>query len=262
MEIPFSKFHGAGNDFIIIDNRKDIFPKSTNLIKNLCDRHFGIGADGLMLLEASNVSDFYMRYFNSDGNESTMCGNGGRCITLFAQKIGLIESSASFMGIDGKHVSVIENSGLINLKMQDVKGIEVGKDYYFLNTGSPHYVCFVDNVLQVDVSVLGKTIRNSFNPNQGGTNVNFVDLTSNKINIRTFERGVEAETLACGTGSVATAIAVSYHTKSLKTDYLINTVGGILNVRFKKVNDSEYIDVWLKGPAVHVFDGTITAQIV
>ena len=257
MQLSFSKYQGAGNDFIIIDDRKNIFPKHTDLVKKLCDRHFGIGADGLMLLEKSGISDFHMRYYNSDGNESTMCGNGGRCITLFAQKIGLIESSAHFTGIDGEHISNIEKSGLINLKMQDVKELEIGKDYYFLNTGSPHYVCFVEDVMKVNVNEVGKSIRNSFNLKNGGTNVNFVDLSDNRINIRTFERGVEAETLACGTGSVATAIAVSLHTKNPKSDYEIYTLGGKLSVRFTKLNDHRYSDVWLKGPAINVFDGSI-----
>jgi len=258
MLLHFSKYQGAGNDFVIIDNRLALCPKETELIKRLCDRHFGVGADGLMLLESSDVADFYMRYYNSDGNESTMCGNGGRCITHFAHKIGLIESSAHFVGIDGEHTSNIEVSNLVNLKMQDVKELEIGKDYYFLNTGSPHYVCFVEDVMQVDVNSKGGSIRNGFNLINGGTNVNFVDFTENRINIRTYERGVESETLACGTGSVAAAIAVNYHSKSNKSEFIINTQGGELIVKFSKVSDFEYKNIWLKGPATHVFDGWVS----
>jgi len=257
MRINFSKYHGAGNDFIIIDNRVATFSKEINLIKHLCDRHFGIGADGLMLLEPSAEADFYMRYFNADGKESTMCGNGGRCITLFAKELGIIESSAKFIGIDGLHQANIEAGNIINLKMQDVSGIEIGENYYFLNTGSPHYVCFVDNVQAIDVISRGKSIRNSINLNGGGTNVNFVDFSNEMINIRTYERGVESETLACGTGSVASAIAFCRHSNTTRSEYKIQTQGGELLVRFKRINDSEYSDVWLKGPAIHVFDGQI-----
>lgn len=257
MKISFSKYHGAGNDFVIIDSRNIQFPKETEVIKHLCDRHFGIGADGLMLLENSSSHDFYMRYFNSNGNESTMCGNGGRCITLFAHNIGLINESTNFMGVDGEHSSIIENDGLINLKMQDVKGIDKGENYYFLNTGSPHYVSFVDDVHRIDVAIEGKRIRHTFNSNNGGTNVNYVDITKNKINIRTFERGVEAETLACGTGSVASAIAYAVHFNDFKSEYLVKTLGGELRVRFNRVNELDFDNIWLKGPAVHVFDGQI-----
>ena len=257
MSLIFSKYHGAGNDFIIIDNRSETFPKEMSLIKNLCDRHFGIGADGLMLLENSPEADFYMRYFNSDGNESTMCGNGGRCITLFAKELGLIDSSAHFIGIDGAHKANIEAGNIINLKMQDVSSVVVGNNYYFINTGSPHYICFVDDVKKIDVSSKGRSIRNSFNLENGGTNVNFVDFSNEIINIRTYERGVESETLACGTGSVASAIAYCYHTRNYKPEYKIQTQGGELLVKFKRVNNSEYTDVWLKGPAIHVFDGQI-----
>ncbi|NVO10163.1 MAG: diaminopimelate epimerase [Bacteroidales bacterium] len=257
MILSFSKYHGAGNDFVIIDNRSGFFIKRTELIKNLCDRHFGIGADGLMLLETSTKADFHMRYYNSDGNESTMCGNGGRCITLFAHKLGLIGTNTNFLGIDGEHIANLEDEKIVNLKMQAIKGIEIGSDYYFINTGSPHYVCFVNDVNKVDVNREGKRIRNSFNLVNGGTNVNFVDLSQNLINIRTYERGVESETLACGTGSVASAIAVSHQTKSNKSEYSINTQGGKLTVKFNKINDFEYNEIWLKGPAMHVFDGQI-----
>jgi len=258
MQINFSKYQGAGNDFIILDNQDGSFPMETSLIKKLCDRHFGIGADGLMLLESSDNADFYMRYFNSDGNESTMCGNGGRCITHFANRIGLIKSSAHFIGIDGDHAANIEAIGIINLKMQDVTEVEVGDGYYFINTGSPHYVCFVEDVKLIDVNLLGKSIRKSFNLKNGGTNVNFVDLSDGRIHLRTFERGVESETLACGTGSVATAIAVNCRLAESKNEYKIQTQGGDLTIKFTKITNSKFTDIWLRGPATHVFDGYIS----
>ncbi|MHC1704080.1 MAG: diaminopimelate epimerase [Tenuifilaceae bacterium] len=258
MQINFSKYQGAGNDFVIIDNRPGTFPKETELIKKLCDRHFGIGADGLMLLETSKEADFYMRYYNSDGIESTMCGNGGRCITHFAKQIGIIKSSTTnFIGIDGKHTAHFEDLNLINLKMQDVYGVEIGDRYYFLNTGSPHYVCFVKNLQEIDVNNEGRRIRNSFNLKNGGTNVNFVEVINNQIYIRTYERGVESETLACGTGSVASAITFCLHYNKVYPEYTINTLGGKLTITFNKKSDKEFNDIWLKGPATHVFDGSI-----
>lgn len=257
MKINFSKYHGAGNDFVIIDNRSALFPISTELIKTLCNRHFGIGADGLMLLENTTKADFYMRYFNSDGNESTMCGNGGRCITLFAKNKGIIGASSRFLGVDGEHESNFDSDGIINLKMQNVSGIEIGDDYYFLNTGSPHYVKFVNDVQKVDVLNQGKQIRNSFNLQNGGTNVNFVEFNDKTINIRTFERGVEDETLACGTGTVASTIAYYIHTKRFEPEYRIQTQGGLLYVKFEVINDSNFSNIWLKGSAMHVFDGEI-----
>lgn len=257
MKINFSKYHGAGNDFVIIDNRDKSFPKSTKLINHLCNRHFGIGADGLMLLESSPDADFLMQYYNSDGNESTMCGNGGRCITLFAKKVGIIGMSTHFTGIDGVHESHIDSENIINLKMQNVSSIEIGNDYYFLDTGSPHYVRFVDDVQKVDVFSQGKQIRNTFNLQNGGTNVNFIDYKDGIINIRTFERGVENETLACGTGTVASTIAYYLHTKKFEPEYRIQTQGGTLYVKFNVINERTFNNIWLKGPAVHVFDGEI-----
>jgi len=257
MTIDFSKYQGAGNDFIIIDNRSGTFTPNTELIKSLCDRHFGIGADGLMLLESTPGYDFYMRYFNSDGNESTMCGNGGRCITLFAKQHSLIDSSAKFMGIDGEHKSEILDKCYVKLKMQDVNNFEVGDDYYFIDTGSPHFVYFVDDVTKIDVNTEGRLIRKSHNINNGGTNVNFVQPNGNKIKLRTYERGVEGETLACGTGSVATAIAFNHYFESEDTEFIIHTLGGELKVSFTKKGESEYENIWLEGPAMHVFDGKL-----
>jgi diaminopimelate epimerase len=257
MQINFSKYHGAGNDFIIVDNRNNLFPKNTNVIKQLCNRNFGIGADGLMLLESSSDSDFYMRYYNSDGKESTMCGNGGRCITLFAKQIGLIDIQTNFTGIDGGHIAQVVSTNIINLKMNDVNGIEIGDNYYFMNTGSPHFVRFVNDLQNIDIAAQGRLIRNNFNLQNGGTNVNFADISNGVLQIRTYERGVESETLACGTGSVASAIAYYLHTKSYQEEYEVHTQGGVLQVRFTNTNDKHFKNIWLKGPAIHVFDGHI-----
>jgi diaminopimelate epimerase len=255
MRIPFSKYHGAGNDFIIIDNRKSQFSPKTSLINKLCHRQFGIGADGLMLLEQDPDSDFKMRYFNSDGKESTMCGNGGRCIVLFAKNLGIINGQTRFFGIDGLHLANIVDENTVNLKMKDVDDIEHNDDFYLLNTGSPHYVTFVNDIDSIDVTLEGRLIRQSMLTDSGGVNVNFVQITSDGIKIRTYERGVEGETLACGTGAVASAIATNHWLEDQKNDYQINARGGILNVSFIKSGDEKFTNIWLKGPAIHVFDG-------
>jgi diaminopimelate epimerase len=257
MTINFSKYQGAGNDFIIIDDRDKVFPVSTELIKKLCDRHFGIGADGLMLLSNSAEDDFLMRYFNSDGNESTMCGNGGRCITHFANKLGLINSSTVFWGIDGIHKAELTNKNYVRLKMKDVDEVENIDDNYFIDTGSPHYVSFVRDIDAVDVNREGKLIRQSINVSKGGTNVNFIQvLEDDVLKIRTFERGVEAETLACGTGAVASSIAYSLFFESDNSRIKLIAAGGELIVNFDK-EESTFKNIWLEGPANHIFDGTI-----
>jgi len=256
MRISFNKYQGAGNDFIIIDNRKSSFIPNAELIHRLCDRHFGIGADGLILLEEKNDMPF-MRYFNSDGNESTMCGNGGRCFAAFAKKMGISDSTFGFLGIDGYHIALYNNNGSIKLKMIDVDKIEIIDDSYLLNTGSPHYVTLVRDVDAVDVAREGKLIRQSVNYNQGGTNVNFIqELQPGKLKIRTYERGVEAETLACGTGSTAAAIAYSHYFDFDQSPIELQTLGGILKVYFNRHNNT-FTDIWLEGPAQEVFEGVI-----
>jgi len=257
MKIEFSKYQGAGNDFVVIDNRADVFPNSPELVKRMCDRHFGIGADGLMLLEQSPVADFHMRYFNADGNESTMCGNGGRCITLFANNIGLVNSETRFTGTDGEHRARITKPNYVSLRMKDVPTIEVGDDYYFMDTGSPHYVCFVKDVNKIDIAKEGHFIRNTYNINKGGTNANFVHVEGDKIHIRTYERGVEAETLACGTGSVASAIAYSHYFEVDQDEFEVVAPGGILKVRLKRNGENSFTVIWLEGPAFKVFNGCI-----
>jgi len=256
--ITFYKYQGAGNDFIIIDNRNNSFDgNNTKLIEHLCNRRFGIGGDGLMLLENHDLHDFTMRYFNSDGKEASMCGNGGRCIAAFAVHIGAIKQADcfSFMAVDGEHHASYKK-GIITLKMIDVNTITKGKDYTFLDTGSPHHVRFVENTDTIDVFNEGKTIRYS-ERYPDGTNVNFVQFIDDKtLRVRTYERGVENETLACGTGVVASAISANLITPEVN-DFDIQVEGGQLRVFFK-VNKEHYTDIWLEGPAKFVFKGTIS----
>jgi diaminopimelate epimerase len=257
MKYSFNKYQGTGNDFIIIDNRDGSFsPGNSTLVKKLCDRRFGIGADGLILISDNKVYDFEMKYFNSDGKEGTMCGNGGRCASDFAMRLGLAGKETSFITTDGVHEAKL-NGKIIELKMNDVSGIKQIKGNYFINTGSPHYIVFVKNVSETDVFETGKKIRwfDDFAP--GGTNVNFVEVTGKSIFVRTFERGVEDETLSCGTGSTASAIA-SVLSGHLETDSVdVKTKGGDLSVSFE-ITGNEVKNIWLKGPAEFVFSGTIS----
>ena len=258
MELQFYKYQGAGNDFVMIDNRTNQFDKQNNqLINKLCDRRFGIGADGLILLENSDKFDFKMHYFNADGNESTMCGNGGRCIVAFAKKLNIIQDKTIFEAIDGIHHAAIVRDG-VKLQMIDVNFILEQKDHLFLNSGSPHYVTFQENIDKLDVKDAGSKIRNSKQYKKEGTNVNFVEqLDENVFNVRTYERGVEDETLACGTGVTAVAIAAFQANKTKNNHIYLNTLGGLLEVSFEK-EDAKYHHVFLKGPATFVFEGFIS----
>ena len=252
--ITFYKYQGTGNDFVIIDNRQLSFSKNdTKLIKQLCDRRFGIGADGLILLENHHDADFRMVYYNSDGNPSTMCGNGGRCIVAFAKEIGVIQNEATFEAVDGMHEAKIVND-IVHLKMQDVAKIEEKQEHLFLNTGSPHHVEFAKDLQQLDVKTAGAAIRYSGLYGKEGSNINFVALDGDNVTMRTYERGVEDETLSCGTGATAVAIAM-YHLEKVKSNTVNLTVpGGKLQVTFEK-NGSGYKNVFLIGPAKKVFTG-------
>jgi diaminopimelate epimerase len=256
MIIPFNKYQGSGNDFIIIDNRKGKFnPSDTKLINKLCNRRFGIGADGLILISNDDHSDFEMKYFNSDGNIGSMCGNGGRCTAHFVFKSGIAGTKQRFLAFDGIHKAVI-GAKIVRLQMSDVKDSKLVNGNYFINTGSPHYIKFVKNVSELDVQTEGKRLRWASDFAPDGTNVNFVQLTDNGIFVRTFERGVEAETLSCGTGVTASAIASvlagHFDTKRIN----VQTPGGKLSVEFK-VNKEKITDIWLCGPATFVFEGKI-----
>lgn len=254
MSTSFYKYQGTGNDFILIDNRQDVFNKNnTKLIAQMCDRRFGIGADGLILLEAHTELDFNMVYFNADGQQSSMCGNGGRCMVHFAKSLGIIQDTTSFWAIDGLHHASISGNQ-VALQMQDVIGVEEHSDYCFLNTGSPHHVVIVDNVDNVDVAKEGVHLRYTLY-GEAGANINFVSPAGkNTFKVRTYERGVEAETLSCGTGVTAVALAMHKLGKSTAEKLSLETPGGVLNVSFTPQEDS-YTNICLAGPATFVFTG-------
>ncbi|MDD3004035.1 diaminopimelate epimerase [Flavobacterium sp.] len=257
MELHFYKYQGTGNDFVMIDNRALAFPKNTNLIQKLCDRRFGIGGDGLILLEQDEATDFRMVYYNSDGNESSMCGNGGRCIVAFAKKLGIFENETNFIAVDGLHFAQIDKDGIVSLQMKDVKDIEINEKFTFLNTGSPHHVQMVNDIQNFPVKKEGSQIRYSDLYGAKGTNVNFVEqLDEQTFRVRTYERGVEDETLSCGTGVTAVAIAMFVTGKTKNDEVNLIVEGGHLNVRFQNEN-AQFSQIFLTGPATHVFSGVI-----
>jgi diaminopimelate epimerase len=258
MQLEFYKYQGAGNDFVMIDNRSSFFPKEdTQLIARLCDRRFGIGGDGLILLENDSETDFKMVYYNSDGNQSSMCGNGGRCLVAFAKDMQVIENETTFIATDGLHYASFEDNGLVSLQMIDVPAIDIKKDYSFLNTGSPHHVQMVEDLEHYNVKDNGASIRYSELYGKSGSNVNFVKkIDDTTFRLRTYERGVEDETLACGTGATAVAIAMNATGQTEATSINVDVEGGKLVVSFDK-NDNGFTNVFLKGPAEFVFKGTI-----
>lgn len=259
-KITFYKYQGTGNDFVMIDNRAQTFPKTdVSLINKLCDRKFGIGADGLILLENDDATDFKMVYYNADGNESTMCGNGGRCIVAFAYDLEIIKNQTSFIAVDGLHHATINKDDIVALQMIDVvkDTITLGENNEFLFTGSPHHVEIVENISAYDVFNNGKNIRYSTIYSPGGTNVNFVEkVEENHFKIRTYERGVEDETLSCGTGATAVAIAMYHTNKANDKTIAIDVEGGKLAISFEEDNE-KYFDVKLIGPAKQVFKGEL-----
>ncbi len=259
MQLSFYKYHGTGNDFIILDNYRQAAPElSPQQIRRLCHRHFGIGADGLMLLSKAPGYDFEMKYYNADGNESTMCGNGGRCLVMFASHHGILRSTYRFKAIDGDHEAEIDEHGVVSLKMQDVHQVTYHNGYAILNTGSPHFVKFANDVEQVDVVETGRDIRYSDAFAAEGINVNFVESRGeDSIYVRTYERGVENETLSCGTGVTAAALLSAHNEKGFNT-VEVKTPGGTLSVEYNKIDDENFEDIWLCGPAVFVFKGEIT----
>lgn len=256
MKLHFSKYQGAGNDFILIDNRKQELFLDTARIALLCDRRFGIGADGLMLLQLCEDADFEMVYFNSDGKESTMCGNGGRCIAAFAHRLGITGKQMNFKAVDGMHFAVIRENNIVALQMQDVTDIEFGTGFEILNTGSPHFVSWVPQAAAVDVFAAGRAIRNQDRFQPKGINVNFVNRKGNGLDIRTYERGVEEETLACGTGVTAAAI-VSVGRQTGVFHIPVSARGGNLSVSFEKTQPHTAENIILTGEAASVFEGAI-----
>ena len=260
MIIPFYKYQGTGNDFVMIDNRNGFFDKNQNdLVAKLCDRKFGIGADGLILLQNHKDYDFEMVYYNSDGRESSMCGNGGRCVSIFAVHLGIVKDRCQFIAIDGEHEAIIKADDWVELKMGDVKNVIVGEDHFVMDTGSPHYVIFVEDIDDINVVENGQAIRYSKEFREKGINVNFVEAKSGRLIVATYERGVEDETLSCGTGVTASAIAHTLRsTKNKSTEVPIESKGGKLIVRLEQNNDGTFENIWLCGKAERVFRGEIT----
>ncbi len=258
MKIEFHKYQGTGNDFILIDNRANQYDTVTEKqVAFLCNRHYGIGADGLMLLNVKQGFDFEMKYYNADGGEGSLCGNGGRCMVKFAAKMGIHKTNYSFLAVDGDHEAEINPDGLVRLKMNDVNKVDSYTNHYVLDTGSPHYVKHIRNVEQMDVKNDGRLIRYSKKFERNGINVNFVEtLDNDTIYVRTYERGVEDETLSCGTGVTASAL-VSAHIDNGFNHVEVRTPGGSLSVDFDKRGDSSFQNIWLNGPATFVFKGDI-----
>jgi diaminopimelate epimerase len=256
MKIPFYKYQGTGNDFVLVDNRTGIIDRERrDIVARLCHRRFGIGADGFILLQNKEGYDFEMVYYNADGNESTMCGNGGRCIVQFAFDLGVINDNTHFLAIDGGHHAQVKD-GLVHLHMIDVKNVnDLGENAYFLNTGSPHYVKQVEKLETFPIFEMGKNIRYSEAFAPGGTNVNFMEMQGDILFVRTYERGVEDETYSCGTG--VTAAAITAVKRGASNPVSIKTLGGNLQVSFVKLDENNYSNIYLIGPAKRVFEGQI-----
>lgn len=258
MHIQFCKYQGTGNDFVILDNRESIYTGLTKeQVALLCDRRFGIGADGLMLLNLKEGYDFEMIYYNADGGESSMCGNGGRCLVKFAYDVGIRKSIYHFIAVDGEHEAEIDPDGIVSLKMKNVNGIRVSHGDFILDTGSPHYVKMISNVMNYDVFKKGREIRNSAPFADEGINVNYVEQKNeDEIIVRTYERGVEDETFSCGTGVTAAAL-VCFHNENGYNDVTVHTKGGKLTVEYDRISDTHYENIWLCGPAEKVFEGEL-----
>ncbi len=259
MQIDFFKYQGTGNDFIMIDDRASKLVFSNKEIQQLCDRRFGIGADGLILIRNHAKADFEMVYYNSDGSQS-FCGNGSRCALAFAKKLGIFQTEANFIAIDGAHVGKATDETYAT-KMGDVSVVESIHQDYFVHTGSPHYIRWENDLDQLDIIPSAHKIRYNDRFKQEGTNVNFVeDLANGDLRVRTYERGVEDETLSCGTGVTAVAIANAVRTNSQGPETLLKVQGGELKIAFERSNNL-FTNIWLIGPAKFVFAGTINSAL-
>ncbi|MDF7813153.1 diaminopimelate epimerase [Hymenobacter sp. YC55] len=263
MTLSFFKYQGTGNDFVMVDDRAHRFDETNHaLVHHLCDRRRGIGADGLILLRQHPEYDFEMVYFNADGHLGSMCGNGGRCTVAFAKQLGVIESTTRFLAADGLHEAQIEADGTVHLRMQDVAGhrhIEE-HDGVFLNTGSPHLVRFMpaSTLAELNVFAEGRAIRYGELFREQGTNINFVEAPQTPDlpwQVRTYERGVEDETLSCGTGVTAVALAASQ--RGAQSPVRLQTPGGELRVTFEAQPDGAFTNIFLIGPAQRVFEGRV-----
>jgi len=258
MNVVFYKYQGTGNDFILIDDRENQFPLgNTELIEHLCHRRFGIGADGLILLRNHPTADFEMLYHNSDGRIGSMCGNGGRATVQFAHDLGVISDKTTFMAADGLHEASLKDNW-VHLKMSNVSGIEQNDDFLFMNTGSPHYVAWVEKLDDFQVFEEGKRIRYNDRFHENGTNVNFMEKDGMVLKVRTYERGVEDETYSCGTGVTAAAIAASY--SGVASPVRILTKGGDLAVSFERTGDT-FSNIYLMGPAKRVYEGSVELSL-
>ena len=255
MELNFSKYQGTGNDFILVDDRDQSFPASNQLVQKLCDRRFGIGADGLILIQNHPKLDYRMVYFNSDGSQS-LCGNGSRCGFAFAQSLGMVDQHATFETTDGIH-QIKQEGEKINFQLFDVQQLKkINEKEWFIDTGSPHHIVISDDVSSENIVSEGREIRNHPDYSRhNGTNVNFAQLLQDRVKIRTYERGVEDETLSCGTG--ATAVGIMAGKLGFKSPVHIQTTGGELSVSFKQEGD-QFTEIWLAGPAKKVFEGSVT----
>ncbi|WP_026897628.1 diaminopimelate epimerase [Daejeonella oryzae] len=259
MNLQFYKYEGAGNDFILVDNRNLDFDHSNpELIERLCNRRFGIGGDGIMFIQESAGYDFEMVYYNADGKPSSMCGNGGRCIVAFAKFLNIIKNETTFLAVDGPHYARISESGdWVSLQMIDVESITKDAEAFVLNTGSPHYVSCSTDLKNKNVYEEGKSIRFNETYKDEGININFVEDFGDHLYVRTYERGVEDETFACGTGATAVALAMALKkglTGQINTE--IHVLGGQLNVRFD-YDGTKFSNIFLEGPATFVFRGQI-----
>lgn len=253
--LEFYKYQGAGNDFILIDNREGSVHLTQGDIAKLCDRHRGIGSDGLMLLGSDEGYDFRMTFYNPDGSEASMCGNGARCITLFAHHLGVGGESKRFIASDTEHVAKIIGDSSVSVKLIDIQKLKRESDTrVFMNSGVPHLVILVSDIDEVDIKAEGSRWRYSEEyKNEGGTNVNFIDVKSGSLRLRTYERGVEGETLACGTGATASVVAAHVLGLVKENSNKIIAKGGELTVSFSR----DYTDVWLEGEALKVFEGQV-----
>ena len=259
--MQFSKYQGSGNDFIIIDNRLGTYDAiKERQVSHLCHRRFGIGADGLMLLNLKEGYDFEMKYYNADGKLASMCGNGGRCIVKFAASLGIHKNVYRFLAADGDHEGEIDLAGIVRLKMGNVNKVEVHSNYFVLDTGSPHYVKYVKDIMKTNVQEAGKAIRNSDKYAEKGINVNFIEsIEEDMIYVRTYERGVEDETYSCGTGVTAAALVAAHNDNGFNR-VEVKTPGGRLSVEFEKSDENHFENIWLAGPANLVYEGKLTLE--
>ena len=258
-EINFYKYQGTGNDFVMIDGVNNTVDLSIEQIKRICSKGFGVATDGLIILKKADGLDFEMDYYNADGTQS-MCGNGGRCAVKFARQIGIIASTYHFKAIDGLHEATIEENGWVNLKMNDVSQVNSFGTDFILNTGSPHYIVLTDNVKSLNVVEEGRKIRYSDSFNEAGINVNFVQtLNDTSIFVRTYERGVENETLSCGTGVTAASIVAAHNDRGFNR-IEVETLGGKLAVEFDRISEEQFENILLCGPAELVFSGRIAVS--